>query len=164
MPGTVIVQHMPPKFTQMFAEKLNESSKVEVKEAKSGDRIVTGRVLIAPGGYHMRVVRSGGTYVVECKEGEKINGHCPSVDVLFESVAANVGPNAVGVLLTGMGRDGAEQLLNMRRMGARTLAQDERTSVIFGMPKEAWKIGAAEDLVGIYDMTDRVIQLLKEMK
>lgn len=164
MPGTVIVQHMPPKFTQMFAEKLNESSKVEVKEAKSGDRIVTGRVLIAPGGYHMRVIRSGGTYVAECKEGEKVNGHCPSVDVLFESVANSVGPNGIGVLLTGMGKDGADHLLTMRRMGARTLAQDERTSVIFGMPKEAWKIGAAEELVGIHDMTDRVIQLLKEMK
>lgn len=164
MPGTVIVQHMPPKFTEMFADKLNDTSRVEVKEAKNGDRIVTGRVLIAPGGYHMSVIRSGGNYLVECKEGEKVNGHCPSVEVLFQSVARNVGPNAVGAILTGMGRDGADALLEMKNAGARTMAQDEKTSVIFGMPGEAWKIGAAEKLVGITEITDSIIQALKEMK
>lgn len=164
MPGTVIVQHMPPKFTEMFAEKLNDASKVEVREAKSGDRIVTGRVLIAPGGYHMSIIRSGGNYLVECKEGEKVNGHCPSVEVLFKSAAKNVGVNAIGVILTGMGRDGADALLEMKNAGARTFAQDEKTSVIFGMPGEAWKVGAAEKLVGINDVTDTIIQALKEMK
>lgn len=164
MPGTVIVQHMPPKFTEMFAEKLNDACRVEVKEAKSGDRIVTGRVLIAPGGYHMSIIRSGGNYLVECKEGEKVNGHCPSVGVLFQSAAKNVGVNAIGIILTGMGRDGADALLEMRNAGARTFAQDEKTSVIFGMPGEAWKIGAAQKLVGISDITDTIIQSLKEMK
>ena len=164
MPGTVIVQHMPPKFTEMFAEKLNEICRVEVKEAKSGDRIVTGRVLIAPGGYHMKVIRSGGNYLVECFNGEKVNGHCPSVEVLYNSVAKNVGVNAVGVILTGMGRDGADGLLEMKKAGARTLAQDEKSSVIFGMPAEAWKNGSADQLVSLFDITDKIIDLLKEMK
>ena len=164
MPGTVVVQHMPPKFTEMFAEKLNDISKAEVKEAKSGDRIVTGRVLIAPGGYHMQVIRSGGNYLVECFNGEKVNGHCPSVEVLYNSVAKNVGPNSIGVILTGMGRDGAEGLLEMKKTGARTIAQDEKSSVIFGMPAEAWKNGGADQLVSVFDITDRIIDLLKEMK
>lgn len=164
MPGTVIVQHMPPKFTQMFAEKLNEVSNVQVREAKSGDRVVTGTVLIAPGGYHMEVVRSGGVYMVKCFEGEKVNGHCPSVEVLFQSVAKNVGPNSVGVILTGMGKDGAAALLEMRNMGARTIAQDEKTSIVFGMPGEAWKIGAAEKLVPLPDITSTVIGLIKELR
>jgi two-component system chemotaxis response regulator CheB len=164
MPGTVVVQHMPPKFTEMFAEKLNDMSKVEVKEAKSGDRIVTGRVLIAPGGYHMQVIRSGGNYLVECFNGEKVNGHCPSVEVLYNSVAKNVGPNSIGVILTGMGRDGADGLLEMKKTGARTIAQDEKSSVIFGMPAEAWKNGGADQLVSLFDITDRIIDLLKEMK
>ncbi len=164
MPGTVIVQHMPPKFTQMFAEKLNEVSNVQVREAKSSDRVVTGTVLIAPGGYHMEVVRSGGVYLVKCFEGEKVNGHCPSVEVLFQSVAKNVGPNGVGVILTGMGKDGAAALLEMRNMGARTIAQDEKTSIVFGMPGEAWKMGAAEKLVPLPDITSTVIGLIKELR
>jgi two-component system chemotaxis response regulator CheB len=164
MPGTVVVQHMPIKFTKMFADKLNEIAKVEVKEAEDGDRIITGRVLIAPGGKQMEVVRSGGRYLVRCREGEKVNGHIPSVGVLFDSVARYVGGNAVGVMLTGMGRDGAEGMLHMRQAGARTLAQDERTSVVFGMPKEAYEMGGAERLVGIDEMTKAVVQLLKEMR
>lgn len=164
MPGTVIVQHMPPKFTQMFADKLNEISNVEVREAKGGDRVVTGTVLIAPGGYHMEVVRSGGTYLVKCYEGEKVNGHCPSVEVLFNSVAKNVGPNSIGVILTGMGRDGSEALLEMKNAGARTFAQDEKTSIVFGMPGEAWKIGAAEKLVSLTDIPATIIGALKDMK
>ena len=149
MPGTVIVQHMPPVFTKMFADTLNSTCKVEVSEARDGDRIITGRVLIAPGGMHMEVVRSGGQYVVRCCEGEPVNGHCPSVDVLLYSVAANVGVNAVGVILTGMGADGAKGMVAMRQAGARTLAQDEATSVVFGMPKEAYNQGGAERLVPI---------------
>ncbi len=164
MPGTVIVQHMPPKFTEMFAEKLNDASRVEVKEAQHGDRIVTGRVLIAPGGYHMSVIRSGGNSLVECKEGQKVNGHCPSVEVLFKSVAKNVGNNCIGVMLTGMGRDGADAMLELKNAGARTFAQDEKTSVIFGMPGEAYKIGAVEKLSGITDVTDTIIQALREMR
>ncbi|MEW5818197.1 MAG: chemotaxis response regulator protein-glutamate methylesterase [Spirochaetota bacterium] len=164
MPGTVIVQHMPPKFTNMFAEKLNEIANVEVKEAESGDRIVTGRVLIAPGGYHMEVYRSGGNYLVKCFEGEKVNGHCPSVEVLFRSMAKHVGSNAVGVILTGMGRDGADAMLEMRKAGARTFAQDEKTSVIFGMPGEAYKCGGVESLIPLGDITTTIINTLREMK
>jgi two-component system chemotaxis response regulator CheB len=155
---------MPIKFTKMFADKLNDISKVEVKEAVDGDRIITGRVLIAPGGKQMEVVRSGGRYIVRCKDGEKVNGHIPSVEVLFDSVAQYVGGNAVGVILTGMGRDGADAMVKMRQAGARTLAQDERTSVVWGMPKEAYQNGGAERLVGIEEMTQSVVQLLKEMR
>lgn len=164
MPGTVIVQHMPPKFTKMFADKLNEISQVEVKEAESGERVITGRVLIAPGGFQMEVVRSGGMYNVRCFEAEKVNGHCPSVEVLFNSVAAHVGANALGVMLTGMGRDGADAMLTMRKAGARTIAQDEKTSVIFGMPAEAYKCGGAEKLVPLQDISRTLIGLLKEIK
>lgn len=163
IPGTVIVQHMPPKFTKMFADKLNEVSDVEVKEAADGDRVLRGRVLIAPGGYHMKVVRSGGRYIVRIKAGEKVNGHCPSVDVLFQSVAANVGNNAVGAILTGMGRDGADGMLEMRNNGARTIAQDERSCVVFGMPKEAYANGGAEKLVPLDDVPREIIKLLKEL-
>lgn len=164
MPGTVIVQHMPPKFTMMFAEKLNSIAKVEVKEAEDKDRILTGRVLIAPGGSHLSVVRSGGRYIVRVRDGEKVNGHAPSVDVLFHSLADQVGSNAVGVILTGMGRDGADGLLAMKRNGARTLAQDERTSVVFGMPKEAYVCGGAEELLPIDDIASGVIRRLREMR
>ncbi len=164
MPGTVIVQHMPPKFTKMFADKLNTISKVEVKEAEDNDRVMKGRVLVAPGGMQMRVVRSGGRYLVRVKDGEKVNGHVPSVDVLFNSIAENVGVNSLGVILTGMGRDGAEGMAKMKSAGARTLAQDERSCVVFGMPKEAYNLGGAEKLVAIDDMTVEMVHLLREMK
>ena len=164
MPGTVVVQHMPPVFTRLFADKLNETAAVEVKEAESGDRVLTGRVLIAPGDRHLEVTRSGGTYLVRCKNGEKVNGHCPSVDVLFSSVAKSVGSNAVGVMLTGMGRDGADAMLTMKHAGARTFAQDEASSVVFGMPKEAYDCGGAEKLVNLDDMTATVIGTLRTMK
>jgi two-component system, chemotaxis family, protein-glutamate methylesterase/glutaminase len=165
MPGTVIVQHMPGGFTKMFADKLNQVSKVSVKEAESGDRILRGTVLVAPGGdFHLEVLRTGGQYRVNCIPGEKVNGHQPSVGILFNSVARHVGPNAVGVLLTGMGRDGAHALKNMRDNGARTIAQDEKTSVVFGMPMEAWKCGGAEELVPLQNITDRLISILEAMK
>jgi two-component system, chemotaxis family, protein-glutamate methylesterase/glutaminase len=164
IPGIVIVQHMPPVFTKMFADRLNETAKVEVAEAKNGDRIITGRVLIAPGGYHMEVLRSGGNYIVVCNEGEKVNGHCPSVDVLFDSVAKNVGSNSLGIVLTGMGRDGANGLLNMRKNGARTIAQDEKSSVVFGMPCEAYKNGGAERLVNLDMITDSIMNIVKDMR
>lgn len=163
MPGTVVVQHMPPGFTMMFADKLNETCKIEVKEAEDGDRIISGRALIAPGDYHMRVLRSGGQYLVKCNRGAKVNGHCPSVDVLFDSVAENVGPNAIGVILTGMGRDGASAMLNMRKAGARTVAQDEKSSIIFGMPKEAYACGGAEKLVNLNQIPEEILKLLEVM-
>ncbi|MDA3940596.1 MAG: chemotaxis response regulator protein-glutamate methylesterase [Spirochaetia bacterium] len=165
MPGTIIVQHMPGGFTKMFAEKLNKVSKVTVKEAESGDRILRGTVLVAPGGdFHLKVVRTGGQYKVHCFNGEKINGHRPSVGILFDSVAKQVGPNAVGVILTGMGRDGAFEMKHMRDAGAKTIAQDEKTSVVFGMPMEAWECGGAEELVPLQNVTDRLISILEGMK
>lgn len=160
MPGVVIVQHMPAGFTQHFAESLNSISRMEVKEAKTGDRVMPGRVLIAPGGFHMRVRRSGGIYQVECRKGENVNGHCPSVEVLFQSVAKYVGANAIGVMLTGMGGDGAEGMLAMRQAGARTLAQDEATSVVFGMPKVAYQLGGAECLVPLDNIPNKIMKYL----
>jgi two-component system chemotaxis response regulator CheB len=154
---------MPPVFTGMFADKLNQISGVEVKEAQDGDRVLTGRVLIAPGGVHTRVERQGGRYVVRCEAGEPVTGHCPSVDVLMQSVAESVGPNAVGAVLTGMGSDGASGLLAMREAGARTFAQDEATSVVFGMPKQAYTRGAAEKLLPIGSVADELMRLGQEI-
>lgn len=164
MPGVVVVQHMPPVFTRHFAERLNKSVAMEVMEAKDGDRVMPGRVLLAPGGKHMQVWRSGGMYVVNCAPGPSVNGHCPSVDVLFHSVAAQVGANAIGVVLTGMGNDGAAGLLAMRRAGARTLAQDEATSVIFGMPKEAYEGGGAECLQPLWAIPRVIMGLLQQQE
>ncbi|MFH1075371.1 MAG: chemotaxis response regulator protein-glutamate methylesterase [Pseudomonadota bacterium] len=160
MSGVVIVQHMPAGFTKMFAERLNTLCAMEVKEGENGDRIMPGRVLIAPGDFHVTVRRSGGIYQINCKSGEKVCGHCPSVEVLMQSVAESVGSNAVGVMLTGMGNDGADGMAAMRRAGARTLAQDEKTSVVFGMPKEAFKRGGAEKLVPLDDIAQAVIGLI----
>jgi two-component system chemotaxis response regulator CheB len=160
MPGVVIVQHMPAGFTKLFADRLNQFCAMEVKEAASGDRVVPGRILIAPGGRHMTVVRSGGVYQVVCEPGETVSGHCPSVDVLMHSVAEQVGTNAVGVMLTGMGADGAAGMLAMRRTGARTLAQDQATSVVFGMPKVAFERGGAECLLPIDRIPAEVMNLL----
>ena len=164
MPGTVVVQHMPPTFTQLFADRLDKTSGVEVKEAETGDRVITGRVLIAPGDKHLEILRSGGTYRVRCNNGDKVNGHCPSVEVLFNSVARNVGSNAIGVMLTGMGKDGADAMVAMREAGARTFAQDKASSVVFGMPKEAWERGGAERLVALEDMNSVLIKTLKELE
>ena len=164
MPGTVVVQHMPPTFTQLFAESLDKTAQVEVREAADNDRVLTGTVLVAPGGRQLRVRRSGGEYRVSLGDEQKVNGHAPSVDTLFHSVADQVGPNAVGVLLTGMGRDGADAMLRMRRAGARTLAQDEQSSVVFGMPREAYINGGAERLIHIDNMTHEVVRMLKDMK
>lgn len=165
MPGTVIVQHMPPVFTRLFAESLNNSSQVEVSEARDGDRIVTGRVLVAPGGeQHLGVERSGGTYLVRLRDGEKVNGHRPSVDVLFTTVARSVGSNAVAAILTGMGRDGADGMLALRQAGARTLAQDEASCVVYGMPRAAYECGGAERLVPLGEMNAAIIESLGKMQ
>ena len=143
-PGIVIVQHMPEKFTAAFAARLDGLCQITVKEAENNDRVVPGRALIAPGGRHMLLKRSGAQYFVEVIDGPLVNRHRPSVDVLFRSVAKSAGANALGVIMTGMGDDGAAGLLEMRNVGARTLAQDEESCVVFGMPKEAIKRGGVE--------------------
>ena len=164
IPGVVIVQHMPPKFTAMYAERLNEKCRVHVKEAKTGDMVLPGQVLIAPGGdAHMRLIKKDGGYQVVIRQGEKVNGHCPSVDVLFESVAETAGKNAVGIILTGMGGDGAKGLLAMRKAGAKTIGQDESTCVVYGMPKVAYDIGAVEHQEKLPDIAKRAYQLLSKM-
>ncbi|MCX7934152.1 MAG: chemotaxis response regulator protein-glutamate methylesterase [Planctomycetota bacterium] len=145
-PGTVIVQHMPEKFTRSFAERLNALCAIEVKEAEDGDSVTPGRALIAPGNRHMLVRRSGARYYVEVRDGPLVSRHRPSVDVLFKSVAAHVGPNAVAAILTGMGADGADGLKAMREAGAHTIAQDEASCVVFGMPKEAILRGGAAEV------------------
>ncbi len=159
-PGVVITQHMPSGFTQMFAQRMDEVSAMQVKEAADGDSVIPGRVLIAPGGMHMSIVRSGGSYLVRCQDGPKVNGHKPSVEVLMRSAATALGPHAVGAMLTGMGGDGAKGLLAMRQAGARTLAQDEATCVVFGMPRVAWECGAAEQLVPLQKIADTVLSWL----
>jgi len=160
MPGVVIVQHMPPGFTKMFAERLNNICTMEVKEAESGDRVFSGRILIAPGDMHTRIFRSGGIYQVRCEPGEKVCGHRPSVEVLMRSAAEHVGANAIGVMLTGMGSDGADGMGAMRQAGARTMAQDEASCVVFGMPNEAYKRGGAERLVPLEKIADEIGKLL----
>ena len=143
-PGIVIVQHMPEKFTAAFAQRLNNLCQIEVREARHLDRVRAGLALVAPGGRHMQLKRSGAQYFVEVLDGPPVNRHKPSVDVLFRSVARHAGHNALGIIMTGMGDDGARGLLNMREAGARTVAQDEASCVVFGMPKEAVQIGAAQ--------------------
>ena len=151
-PGMVIVQHMPEKFTASFAARLNGLCDLEVLEAKDGDRVIDGRVLIAPGGKHMRVRRSGAQYLAEVVDGPLVNHHRPSVDVLFKSVAASAGRNAMGLIMTGMGDDGARGLREMHTAGAWTAAQDEASCVVYGMPKEAVKLGAVDDVVALNDI------------
>ena len=144
LPPIVITQHMPPIFTNMYAERLNRICKMEVREAKDQDRLYPGLCLIAPGGLQMQVVKDREGLKVSCLEGEKVSGHCPSIDYLFSSVAKECGEHAVGILLTGMGRDGAHGLLLMHETGAYTLGQDEESSVVYGMPMEAYKLGAVD--------------------
>ncbi|MBP8028891.1 MAG: chemotaxis response regulator protein-glutamate methylesterase [Giesbergeria sp.] len=146
-PGIVIVQHMPEKFTAAFAQRLNSLCQIEVKEAQNNDRVSNSRALIAPGGKHMLLKRNGAQYHVEVIDGPLVNRHRPSVDVLFRSVAKCAGANALGVIMTGMGDDGAVGLLEMRQAGARTVAQDEASCVVYGMPKEAVKRGGVEKMV-----------------
>ena len=147
-PGIVIVQHMPESFTRAFAKRLDGLCEVDVKEAEDGDTVMRGRVLIAPGGLrHTMLERQGARYVVSVREGPLVSRHRPSVDVLFRSAARNAGANAVGIILTGMGDDGARGLLEMKQAGARTFAQDEATSIVFGMPKEAIARGAADKVI-----------------
>lgn len=146
-PGIVIVQHMPEKFTEAFADRLNKICEMEVLEAKNGDRVIPGRALIAPGGRHMQVKRSGAQYHVEIIDAPPVNRHRPSVDVLFRSVAKCAGKNALGIIMTGMGDDGALGMRDMHDAGAETIAQDEKSCVVYGMPKEAVKLGAVDKIV-----------------
>ena len=164
IPGTVIVQHMPAGFTEMFANRLNDCCRVRVKEAENGDKVVKGTVLIAPGGdAHMRLVKKNGEYQVEIKKGPKVNGHCPAVDVLFDSVAQCAGNRAIGIILTGMGGDGAKGLLSMRKMGAETIGQDESTCVVYGMPKVAYDMGAVKYQEKLTDIAGRTYSVLNRM-
>lgn len=156
-PGIVIVQHMPEKFTTSFAERLNELCKITVKEAVNGDTVIRGRALIAPGNYHTLLKRSGARYYVEIKEGPLVNRHRPSVDVLFRSTARYAGANAIGIIMTGMGDDGAKGLLEMKEAGARTIAQDEQSCVVFGMPKEAIKLNAVDKIMHLNKMASYII-------
>lgn len=159
-PGTVIVQHMPSGFTESFAQRLSEISKVDVKEAKDGDIITKGTVYIAPGDLHMVVKREGGHYKIQIGTGKKISGHRPSVDVLFNSVSKHVGANAVGVILTGMGSDGAKGLLAMKNAGSYTIGQDEKTSVVYGMPKVAYDIGAVREQQPLENIANTIFKHL----
>ncbi|MEW6387523.1 MAG: chemotaxis response regulator protein-glutamate methylesterase [Thermodesulfobacteriota bacterium] len=160
VPGVVIVQHMPPKFTTAFAERLNKMCALEVREAQDGDSVLTGRALIAPGNYHMLLRRSGARYYVQVKDGPPVHHQRPSVDVLFNSTAQTAGANALGVILTGMGADGADGLLAMKDKGAYTIAQDEATCVVFGMPKEAIKKGAAQKVLPLLRISDEIQRAL----
>lgn len=158
-PGIVVVQHMPESFTRAFAKRLNGLCQVDVKEAEDGDTVMRGHVLIAPGGLrHTLLERQGARYVVAVREGPLVSRHRPSVDVLFRSAARNAGSNAVGIIMTGMGDDGARGLLEMKQAGARTFAQDEATSVVFGMPKEAIARGAADRVVPLQNIARELLQ------
>jgi len=157
-PATLIVQHMPQPFTRAFAARLDATSPMRVREAKHGDEVERGSVLVAPGNSHMRLARRGAQQIVEVFEGPLVTRHRPSVDVLFRSVAEVAGPAGVGVLLTGMGEDGAEGLLEMKRAGAATIAQDEQSCVVFGMPAKAIRRGAADAVVGLESMTDEILR------
>ena len=157
-PGIVIVQHMPEKFTAAFAERLNSLCQIEVREAQNNDRVINSRALIAPGGKHMLLRRTGAQYYVEVMDGPLVNRHRPSVDVLFRSVAKCAGANALGVIMTGMGDDGAAGLAEMRNAGARTVGQDEASCVVYGMPKEAVKRGGVEKTVPLGAIAREIMQ------
>ncbi len=164
IPGVVVTQHMPPGFTAMYAKRLNDQCRIQVKEAQTGDMVLPGHMLLAPGGdMHMHLVKVNGVYQVECRRGSKVNGHCPSVDVLFESVAKAAGADAVGIILTGMGGDGAKGLLAMRKAGAKTIGQDESTCVVYGMPKVAYDLGAVQYQEKLNDIAGRTYALLNKM-
>jgi len=159
-PGTLVVQHMPANFTTSFAERLDELSAMTIKEAKDGDSLINGVALLAPGNYHMLLKRSGANYYVQVKKGPLVHHQRPAVDVLFHSVADYAGSNAVGVILTGMGSDGALGLLKMKEAGARTVVQDEKSCIVFGMPKEAIKLGAADKVVPLNSVSKTVLDMI----
>lgn len=156
-PGILVTQHMPKTFTRSFAHRLDSVCKISVQEAASGMRILPGHAYIAPGHAHLMLARSGNYYVCELSEGPAVNRHRPSVDVLFRSAANCAGQNAIGVILTGMGKDGARGMLEMRQAGAYTFAQDEASCVVYGMPKEAFALGGVQEVVSLHTMGQRVV-------
>lgn len=156
-PPVIVVQHMPAGFTKLYSERLNHSCKMEVKEAEDGDRLRRGLVIIGAGEHHLRLCKDSKGYYVSSKPGEKVSGHCPSVDVMFTSVAEVAGPHAIGAILTGMGRDGADGLLKMRKAGAFTVGQDKETCVVYGMPMEAYNIGAVEVQAPLYKISEIIL-------
>lgn len=158
-PGIVVTQHMPPQFTGSFARRLDSTCQIRVMEASDGTRVLPGHAYIAPGGAHLKLVRSGGNFVCRVGGTERVSGHCPSVDALFSSVAETAAANAVGLILTGMGKDGAAGLLAMRKAGAHTIGQNEATSVVYGMPRVAFEIGAVEEQVDLDQAAARVLSL-----
>ncbi len=160
-PGIVIVQHMPEHFTRAFSDRLNSICDLEIKEAENGDQVYPGRALIAPGNYHMLLNRSGAQYYVQVKKGPLVSRHRPSVDVLFKSTARYAGANAIGVIMTGMGSDGAAGLLEMKNSGAQTVAQDERSCIVFGMPKVAIELGGADEIVSLKNIPKKVLDLAR---
>lgn len=162
LPGIVIVQHIPAMFSRMFADRLNQQTSFSVKEARTGDIVEPGKVFIAPGDQHMTIKKMGTGYRIKVFQGDKVNGHCPSVDVLFDSVAKEVGQHGIGIILTGMGYDGAKGLLAMRRSGARTIGQDEASSIVYGMPKVAYGIGAVEKQASLTAIPTTLANLLKK--
>lgn len=164
IPGIVMVQHMPEGFTQLYASRLNNECRVVVKEAKSGDIVKKGQVLLAPGDKHMRLVKVNGVYQVECRMGPRVSGHCPSVDVLFSSVAKIAGKNALGVIMTGMGSDGAKGLKEMHDRGAQTIGQDEKTSVVYGMPKVAYELGAVDYQLPLEQIANKLYNLVEKRR
>jgi len=163
-PGTVVVQHMPEQFTRTFAQRLNELSQITIREAEEGDSIIPGQALIAPGNRHMVIERSGGTYKVKLKDGPRVHYQRPAVDVLFQSVAEQAGKNVVGVILTGMGADGATGMKAMHDRGAYNIAQNEESCVVFGMPKEAIKAGGVDEIIALDDIPNAMIKALSKKK
>jgi two-component system chemotaxis response regulator CheB len=160
LPGIVVVQHMPPVFTAMYAERLNGVCSMVVKEAENGDEVKAGHVYIAPGGFQMRLQRRKNTTYIRVFKGEKRNGHCPSADELFDSVTELYGKHAVGIILTGMGQDGAYGILKMKESGAVTIGQDEKTSIVYGMPKVAYDIGGISYQMPLQDIASKLMQVL----
>ena len=160
IPGMVVTQHMPPVFTKMYAQRLDKECALSVKEAENNDIILPGHVYIAPGDYQMAVVKKGSSMVIHCYTGEKVSGHCPSVDVLFNSVAGFANENTIGIILTGMGSDGAKGLLSMRQKGAYTIGQDEKSCVVYGMPMVAYKVGAVAKQVSLDRIADTLLDYL----
>lgn len=156
MPPIAIVQHIPQLFSRLFAERLNRECRLTVKEAADGDVLQRDHVYIAPGGKHMGLKRAGGMLVLECQAGPRINSVCPSVDVLFQTAAEELGSSVLGVILTGIGKDGADGLLSLRKTGAHTLGQDEASSIVYGMPKAAYDIGAVEVQLNLKDMAEAI--------
>ena len=159
-PGVLVVQHMPAKFTTAFAERLNGLCQITVKEARNNDSVNPGGALVAPGNFHMILRRSGARYYVEVKDGPMVHHQRPAVDVLFKSTAQYAGPNSIGAILTGMGSDGAQGLLEMKQAGAKTIAQDEKSCVVFGMPKEAIKLGAADKVVPLAQVAKEIVKMV----